>query len=160
MKVKVNPQRPIPGILPKNKWIDHEMECDLNKSEIMRCMQFGTVYDMEGVVIDTKYLQSFPIIDSDNKVVILEPQGLRNFLDSVDNIYSVFLRTDIEILKSRMIGRGDSILDVNKRLENDKILFSKEQLALINLEIDTSNLSIDEIAETIVNNYNKYLENM
>ena len=47
--------------------------------------------------------------------------------------------------------------DVNKRLENDKILFSKEQLALINLEIDTSNLSIDEIADKIINNYNEFL---
>ena len=60
MKVKVIPQRPISGILPKNKWIDQEMECDLNKAEIMRCMQFGSVYDMSGRVIDTKYLQEIP----------------------------------------------------------------------------------------------------
>ena len=94
-----------------------------------------------------------------NKVVILEPQGLKNFLESVDNIYSVFLYTDPETLKQRMISRGDSMLDVNKRLENDKILFSKEQLALINLEIDTSDLTIEEIAEIIMDNYNKYLNN-
>ena len=56
-----------------------------------------------------------------------------------------------------MIGRGDSILDVNKRLENDKILFSKEQLSQINIEIDTSNLTIDEIADYIVKSYNKFL---
>ena len=80
-----------------------------------------------------------------DKVVILEPQGLNNFLNSVDNIYSVFLYTNPEILKQRMISRGDSMLDVNKRLENDKILFSKEQLALINLEIDTSNLTVDVV---------------
>ena len=49
-----------------------------------------------------------------------------------------------------MIGRGDSILDVAKRLENDKILFSKEQLENINLEIDTSNLSIDEIKQLLL----------
>ena len=72
-------------------------------------------------------------------------------------IFSVFLRTDESILKDRMIGRGDSLLDVNKRLENDKILFSKEQLANVNLEIDTSNLSIDEIAEYIVEKYNEFL---
>lgn len=92
-----------------------------------------------------------------NKVVILEPQGLNNFLEKVDSIYSVFLKTDINILKDRMIARGDSILDVNKRLENDKILFSKEQLSQINLEVDTSNLSIDEIAEYIVKNYNDFI---
>ena len=92
-----------------------------------------------------------------NKVVILEPQGLQIFLKCIDGIFSVFLRTDESILKDRMIGRGDSLLDVNKRLENDKILFSKEQLANVNLEIDTSNLSIDEIAEYIVEKYNEFL---
>lgn len=44
MKVKVVPERPIPGILPKNKWIDVPMELDLNKNEIIRCMNYGTVY--------------------------------------------------------------------------------------------------------------------
>ena len=92
-----------------------------------------------------------------NKVVILEPQGLKNFLESVDNIYSVFLHTNPDILKQRMINRGDSMLDVNKRLENDKILFSKEQLALINLEIDTSDLTVEEIADKIINNYKQYI---
>ena len=92
-----------------------------------------------------------------NKVVILEPQGLKNFLNSVDNIYSVFLYTNPEILKQRMISRGDSMLDVNKRLENDKILFSKDQLSQINLEIDTSDLTVEEIADIIINSYNKFL---
>jgi hypothetical protein len=58
----------------------------------------------------------------------------------------------------RMINRGDSMLDVNKRLENDKILFSKEQLEKINLEIDTSDMTIDEIALKIINAYNEYLK--
>lgn len=92
-----------------------------------------------------------------NKVVILEPQGLKNFLESVDNIYSVFLHTNSDILKQRMINRGDSMLDVNKRLENDKILFSREQLAIINLEIDTSDLTVEEIADKIINNYKQYI---
>ena len=52
MKVKVIPVRPIPGILPKNKWIDMEMDLDLNKNEIVHCMQFGNVYDEDGKIID------------------------------------------------------------------------------------------------------------
>ena len=44
MKVKVVPKRPIPGILPKNKWIDKEMELDLNVQEIKYCMGFGVIY--------------------------------------------------------------------------------------------------------------------
>ena len=51
MKVRVVPERPISGILPKNKWLDTEMELDLNKNEIIRCMQFGSVYNMNGELI-------------------------------------------------------------------------------------------------------------
>ena len=112
---------------------------------------------IETVFYNGNYYGTLKIEAGVNKVVILEPQGLNKFLEKIDNIYSVFLNTDINILKERMIGRGDSILDVNKRLENDKILFSKEQLSQINIEIDTSNLTIDEIADYIVESYNKFL---
>jgi hypothetical protein len=52
MIVKVVPVRPIHGILPKNKWLDTEMVLDLNKNEIVYCMQFGNVYDEDGKLID------------------------------------------------------------------------------------------------------------
>ena len=123
--------------------------------------EFATRYEndefIETVYYNGNYYGTLKKEASVNKVVILEPQGLNNFLEKVDNIYSVFLKTDINILKDRMIGRGDSILDVNKRLENDKILFSKEQLSKIDLEVATANLSIEEIAEYIVNNYKGFL---
>lgn len=51
MRVRVVPSRPISGILPKNKWLDTEMELELNKNEIIRCMQFGSVYNMDGELI-------------------------------------------------------------------------------------------------------------
>lgn len=44
MRVTVVPQRPIKGILPKNKWITEEMELDLNRNEIIRCMAYGSVF--------------------------------------------------------------------------------------------------------------------
>lgn len=59
MKVKVVPKKPIPGILPKNKWIDSEMELDLNKNEILRCINFGVVYDEDNNVIDNSYLSNY-----------------------------------------------------------------------------------------------------
>lgn len=58
MKVTVVPSRPIPGILPKNKWIDTKMELDLNKNEIKHCMQYGNVYDKSGKLIDTMNIQN------------------------------------------------------------------------------------------------------
>lgn len=63
MVVKVFPVRPIPGILPKNKWIDSPITLDLNKNEIRHCMQYGHVYDENGKVID-----NLSILNHDIKV--------------------------------------------------------------------------------------------
>ena len=54
-----------------------------------------------------------------------------------------------------MIGRGDSLLEVAKRLENDRILFSEEQLSKIDYKINTTSLSVEEISTKI---YEKYIE--
>lgn len=60
MIVKVVPQRPIYGILPKNKMISTEMVLDLNKNEIKHCMQFGSVYDEDDNLIDSETIKKVP----------------------------------------------------------------------------------------------------
>lgn len=60
MKVVVIPKRPIPGILPKNKWIDTKMVLDLNRNEIKHCMQYGSVFDESGNLIDSRSIQNIP----------------------------------------------------------------------------------------------------
>ena len=58
IKVKVYPKdlKSIPDILPFNKLLHGEpKELDLNKNEIIRCMNFGDVYDLttgDEVLID------------------------------------------------------------------------------------------------------------
>lgn len=75
MKVTVIPKRPIPAILPKNKWVDTEMELDLNKNEIKHCMQYGVVKDMSGVVIDERYIRDLKVvIETAQKIEIKEPE--------------------------------------------------------------------------------------
>lgn len=91
-----------------------------------------------------------------DKVVILEPQGLCNFTKHVDNLFSVYLYTDEQKLRDRMLYRGDSLLEVEKRLQNDRILFSEEQLGCVNLKIDTTNLSIIEISSKVFEEYKNF----
>ena len=95
---------------------------------------------------------------SDNKVVILEPQGLNNFVEKTDSIFAVFLETDEEIKKQRMIRRGDNMLEINKRLENDRILFSKDQLSKIDFTINTTSLFVEEISEMIYEKYQEFIK--
>lgn len=111
---------------------------------------------IETVFYNGNYYGTLKKEASDNKVVILEPQGLNNFIIAGVDCFAVFLKTNEEVLKSRMIGRGDSMLEVNKRLENDRILFDVNQLNKVDYVIDTTNLSIEEISERIINEYQNY----
>lgn len=75
MIVRVEPQRPIPGILPKNKWIDKPMELDLNKNEIIRCSQYGSVYYQNILVDNTNVdniIKNIKKVSNKNIVVVEE----------------------------------------------------------------------------------------
>ena len=115
---------------------------------------------IETVFYNGNYYGTLKKEASDNKVVILEPQGLNNFLKVLDNVFAVYLQTEEAVLKERMISRGDSMLEVMKRLENDRILFSEEQLAKIDFTINTTHLSVSEIASKIYNKYKEYSQGM
>lgn len=122
--------------------------------------QFSELYSndefIETVYYNGNYYGTLKKEVNDNKVVILEPQGLNNFVAVLDNVFAVFLQTDEAVMKERMISRGDNILEINKRLENDKILFSKDQLAKIDFTINTTSLSVEEISEIIYKKYQDF----
>ena len=122
--------------------------------------EFSTLYEenefIETVYYNGNYYGTLKKEASENKVVILEPQGLNNFVSALNSVYAVFLQTDEAILRDRMIGRGDSLLEVSKRLENDRILFSEEQLSKIDFKINTTSLSIEEISSKIFEKYQEF----
>ena len=70
MVVKVVPLRAIPGILTKNKWIDEEMELDLNRKEIIYCMGFGNVYYEDKLISNIASLNSIYLQKEITKVEI------------------------------------------------------------------------------------------
>ena len=125
--------------------------------------EFSNLYNdnefIETVYYNGNYYGTLKREVNDNKVVILEPQGLNNFVSVLDSVYAVYLQTDEEVMKERMILRGDNILEINKRLENDRILFSKDQLKKIDLTINTTTLSIEEITTIIYEKYKEYCNN-
>lgn len=125
--------------------------------------EFSKLYEnnefIETVYYNGNYYGTLKKEVDDNKVVILEPQGLNNFVNVLNDVFSVFLQTDEAVMKERMISRGDNILEINKRLENDRILFSKDQLAKIDYTINTTSLSIEEISALIYEKYQSFCEN-
>lgn len=103
------------------------------------------------------YGTSFSDISSD-KLVILEPKGLKTYVDKIkDKVKVVYLKCDKDVLKKRMINRGDEIETIIKRLALDEIVFTSDLESLADLVIDTTNLSIDDVTKIIFNFYKEYM---
>ena len=90
----------------------------------------------------------------DNKVVILEPEGVKNFLKlNNPNIVTIVLFASEEVRKNRMLNRLDNIDDINKRLLGDKKHFSEENLSFSDFIINTENKTIEEITKEVYESY-------
>jgi guanylate kinase len=95
----------------------------------------------------------------DNKFIILEPQGLKSFIELKPcKIVAIFLRTEENIRISRMKERKDKQKDIMKRIESDRKDFDLNKIEGLDLIIDTSNKSLAHVADLIYSNYQKILE--
>ena len=94
----------------------------------------------------------------DDAVVILDPVGLTNFMNSkLDNLVAIFLYCDEDIRYKRMIARGDDLEKVKERLIHDREKFSYDKLKGIDEVINTSVFSINYLSELVYVTYNKLL---
>ena len=90
----------------------------------------------------------------DNKVVILDPNGLKAFNKLNDKrIVSVLILTDEKTRYQRMISRGDSLENVKKRIENDRISFDMKNIDKVDFVVKNEDKSIKEIAKEIYDLY-------
>lgn len=90
----------------------------------------------------------------DNKVVILDPNGLKAFNRLNDKrIVSVLILTDVKTRYQRMISRGDSLENVKKRIENDRISFDMKNIDKVDFVVKNEDKSIKEIAKEIYDLY-------
>ncbi len=95
---------------------------------------------------------------ADDKVLIVEPNGLHSFLALNDpNIVSFFIDVDEAIREERMRLRGDKEIDIKNRILSDKEHFSKESVGKVDHVVDANKLSIKEVATLIFELYQKSL---
>ncbi|MGD9604674.1 MAG: guanylate kinase [Bacilli bacterium] len=91
---------------------------------------------------------------SDEKVVVLDPNGLHAFLSKMpDKIVSVFLEAPKEERKNRMIIRKDALDEIERRLANDDVVFDETKLGKIDYIMKSYEISLDELAEKIYHLY-------
>lgn len=91
---------------------------------------------------------------SDNKIVVLDPNGLHSFLKLKDkNIVSFLLIADEKTRKSRMKSRGDKEENIQQRILNDVQDFALDRIGKVDFVINTENYTIEEVSDLIYKLY-------
>lgn len=95
---------------------------------------------------------------TDDSVVILEPNGVKYYLENAPELVKVcYIRCPKEILRIRMIERGDEDESIKLRLAKDDFIFNKEIRSLANWMIDTGASNIAANAKEVYDLYEKSL---
>lgn len=97
---------------------------------------------------------------SDNKVVIVDANGLKSF-KALNNkrIITFLLYADEQTRTNRMLARGDDMENIKKRIENDRNDFSFRNIGQTDFVIDTSKNSVDEVTDLVYKKYIQALKN-
>ena len=95
----------------------------------------------------------------DNKVVVLEPEGLKNFKALNDeHIVSFYIFAPEEIRHQRMIDRLDKEDKIKERLKNDKERFDINKISDIDFIINNYNRDIDDVTDEIYLKYKNVID--
>lgn len=98
---------------------------------------------------------------SDNKCLILDPKGAEVFYNLNDShIFIVYLTCKEEIRYQRMIYRLDEIEIIKKRIESDRITFSKRCNEIANVTVKSSNIDLYTLSNKIYKLYTNYLTSL
>jgi len=91
---------------------------------------------------------------SNDKVVILDPSGLKSFYGALkDKIIAVFLETPESIRRVRMMKRNDKNKDIEIRIKNDSIIFHKDNIVKIDYSISNTDIDLENLAAEIYKIY-------
>lgn len=115
---------------------------------------------VEYTVYNGNYYGSTKDQISPNKCVVIDPAGLRSYINLKDrSIVTFFLETDEDTRFERMLLRGDELENAKQRLMHDREAFKPEHIATVDYKIDSQNQSVEEVAKKIYQLYLKELKN-
>lgn len=95
---------------------------------------------------------------SSDKVVILEPAGVKTYVHKARNLIKIcYLRTSIDYRLKRMIERLDDPKEIEKRIKNDDLIFNQELETIVDWVIDSNDISLDDLTEQIYQLYKPFI---
>lgn len=96
----------------------------------------------------------------DDRIIVLDPNGLHSFLKLHNKHIVSFLITCSESKrKERMMYRGDKEEKIKERLQNDIVDFDIKKIGHTDFVIDTTNIDIDEACDLIYKLYKEKIQN-
>ncbi len=99
------------------------------------------------------YGTSYEGLDHD-KVVILEPSGVKHYIQEVrEKVKICYITCSKEIRKQRMIKRGDSLESIQKRLSSDDYIFNNELNELADWIIVNQGYTLEELTKKVYEQY-------
>ena len=88
--------------------------------------------------------------DGADKVIVLNPEGVQTLKDTGYDIFVVYLDMPQEITMRRALRRGDSPVEIGRRIADDERLFRRlENRDYVNLRVMNPELLPNQIAELI-----------
>ena len=91
---------------------------------------------------------------ADNKVLILDPNGLESFRKEKNkHIVSFLFQVDQITRYNRMLARGDDMKIAQKRIINDQNKFSLNNVGKTDFVVDSENHSLSEVADKVFKLY-------
>lgn len=97
---------------------------------------------------------------SDYGLLIVNLEGLSSIYEAYhDQIFYVIFSTDEQVRRNRMIQRGDSIRDIEKRIVKERAYFDSsilEKFNFVHLTLDTTHHSVEELSEMVHSKYQSY----
>ena len=127
----------------------------------LKAPQFNRLKE-EGGFIETTHYQGYDYGTQITKIksrsaVILDPLGINAFFKKRPHKdFIVYIKTPKNIRKERMKKRGDNESLIQKRLETDDLIFDLKLLSHIDLIIEYTNESIEELALKIHLKYKEF----
>ena len=124
----------------------------VSKEEFLKLKEKN--YFIETTLYNGNYYGTSKSEVSDNKVLIVDPNGVKSILSLNDPRIIIFrLNADSTTRFNRMIIRGDSIENIEQRISKDKDVFSEDALSFKSINIDTEKKTLLEIAKFIYETY-------
>jgi guanylate kinase len=91
---------------------------------------------------------------TDDKCVVVDPNGLRSFIALEDrSVVTFYLSAEENTREERMRLRGDKAMDIARRIQGDRIDFRPENIAPTDFLITTDTRTIEEITDEIYVRY-------